>query len=332
MKLLSCLRQKVSLIDCAILLAFVGRLRVVLRVGEIKRALALSTSNPIREKDVVSNLYQQFNATNLNLQIKGVFRSIWSKVIRTSKKVEEDRVVTTLGPKGSLTDFAFGIKDNRIKSFFFQALEEAPFLLGKSDMILVPIQNNSSGLVEPCNILIERLDGYACGGVEVKIKHHLPLSFGASNKKLGWGLSTQKYALQQCALWLVNAGRIRIGSCSTAEARMWSNWIGGLSAVSPKKHKKVEVCSYATNRTAFLAVASDQIFHQQNKNRIVRTPNSQNRRFLIWDVVSLIRDEHLRLNCSSLSDKLNGIFWVGSWVPYPKQNRVLRYDRTASVY
>ncbi|AGO28242.1 chorismate mutase/prephenate dehydratase [Candidatus Tremblaya phenacola PAVE] len=318
MKLLGCLRQEVSLLDCAILLAFVGRLRVVLRVGEVKRALALPTNNPKREVDVVSNLHQQFNATNLNLQVKKVLQGIWSQIIRTSKKVEEDCVVTTLGPKGSLTDFVFSFGNNKMKSFFFWALEEAPFLLGKSDIVLIPFQNSSSGLVNPCNIMTEKLVGSDCGGREVRIKHHLPLSFGTSTKKLGWKFGTQKYALQQCALWLVNAGHTRIGFNSTAEAQRWSNWVDGLSAVNAKDPKKAEVCSYVSNRTVFLAVTAnskDWNIQHQNNSRIVRTPNSQNRAFLIWSFVLLIRKKRFRLNCSSLSDKLDGIFWVGSWGP-----------------
>ena len=235
----------------------VHRMRIATKVGEIKRALGLPILNPKREKAVFSGLQDQINRLDPQPISFGDLKSIWLETIKISKKLENDKTLSFLGPHGShsgSSELHDGI--SCWKGMPFRTLSESFHQIGRTDLVLLPVENNYSG---PLMTTIRLISG-AEVGISKVLSGSIRQTLAGQHQhdRPEPNLLVQSHALKQCLVWANQIGCSKKTMPSTAKATIIVRFCDAMAFSNPKTKQllwpanQAQVKSSNNNRTKFL--------------------------------------------------------------------------------
>lgn len=149
MKTLDDCRQAIDAIDDEMLKLLNERMKVVERVGEIKKESGGAIYRPEREKAIIERLELQSKASGGALN-KSAIEAIFLEIFAVSRNLEHPEKIAYLGPEGTFTHQAaesrFGAMSDYISvssiQSVFKTLESKRAKFG-----VVPIENSKDGIV-----------------------------------------------------------------------------------------------------------------------------------------------------------------------------------------
>ncbi|WP_457746716.1 prephenate dehydratase [Sulfurimonas sp.] len=182
MKTLDDCRVEIDKIDNEVLALLNKRMKVVERVGEIKKDSGGAIYRPEREKAIIERLVT-LNAEIDGLLNKSAIEAIYLEIFAVARNLELPERIAYLGPEGSFTHQAaesrFGamsdyVSLNSIESVF-KTLEAKRAKFG-----VVPIENSRDGIVG------ETLDLLSKSSVKIVAELYMPIhvAFATKAKKL----------------------------------------------------------------------------------------------------------------------------------------------------
>ncbi len=175
------------------------RAALALEVGEVKRAEGSVVFRPEREAQVIHEL-QQRNAGPIKAD--GISH-IWREIMSCCRALEARQRVAYLGPAGTFSEQAavqfFGSSIDHVPCASFDEVFHAA-TSGRADFGVVPIENNTEGVVARSMDLLLNTPLHIVGEVSLLVRHHLLRS---SNSMDGIEVVlAHPQALAQCHQWL----------------------------------------------------------------------------------------------------------------------------------
>ncbi len=182
MKTLDECRVAIDAIDNEMLELLNERMRVVERVGEIKKETGGAIYRPEREKAIIDRL-NRLNEEQRGLLNKSAIEAIFLEIFAVARNLELPERVAYLGPEGSFTHQAaesrFGAMSDYLSlnsiASVFKTLEAK-----RAKFAVVPIENSRDGIVG------ETLDLLAKSSVKIVAELYMPIhiSFATKAQKL----------------------------------------------------------------------------------------------------------------------------------------------------
>jgi len=196
---LSQLRVEIDTVDRELLKLLNQRAALANEVGDIKRAEGSTVFRPDREAQVINGL-QQANSGPLKGQNVA---TIWREIMSACRALEAPQRVAYLGPAGTFSEQA-------AVQFFGSSIEHVPCVsldevfqaatAGTADFGVVPVENNSEGVVTRSLDLLLQSPLHIIGETSLLVRHHL-LRRAASTEGVQAVLAHPQ-ALAQCQNWL----------------------------------------------------------------------------------------------------------------------------------
>lgn len=225
------LRKEIDKIDDEMLELLNKRSRIVLEVGNIKRAGKVKFYRPDRELQILGRLTVQNKGPFPNDALKSIYREILS----ASLSLEEPLKVTCLGPLATFTHLAalrhFGssaafVPVDSIKKVF-ENVET-----GKAEYGVVPIENSNEGVVSYTLDMFTDSDLKVVAEIILEVAHNL-LSRQTNKLKIK-RIYSHPQALAQCRGWLESnmPGIITKECTSTAKAAELAARENGAAAIA----------------------------------------------------------------------------------------------------
>ncbi len=262
---LSKLRQKIDVIDSALVALLNKRAHVSLEIGKAKVKTGKSVYSPERERQVI----ERVRSLNKGPMAPGAFEAIYREIMSSSLSLEKPLRIAYLGAEGSNSHSAavkkFGSQLDYVGcssiAEVFQRVEHAD-----CDHGIVPIENSVEGTVTPTADLLVDSDLQVCAQLTLKISYAF-LAKGASDKIRK--VYSNPQVLAQCRNWLlVNLppDRVKeISVASTTDAAMAAAREKGAAALAPiecariygLKALKNNVQDIAHNSTRFFVIARE---------------------------------------------------------------------------
>lgn len=182
MKTLDECREAIDKLDNELLQLLNKRMKVVERVGEIKKDTGAAVYRPEREKAIIERL-AKLNIEEDGLLNKSAIEAIFLEIFAVSRNLELPERIAYLGPEGSFTHQAaesrFGAMSDYLSlnsiASVFKTLES-----GRAKFGVVPIENSRDGIVG------ETLDLLAKSSVKIVAELYMPIhmSFATKVEKL----------------------------------------------------------------------------------------------------------------------------------------------------
>ncbi len=196
---LSQLRVEIDRVDRELLKLLNQRAALANEVGDIKRAEGSPVFRPEREAQVINGL-QRANPGPLKGQN---IATIWREIMSACRALEAPQRVAYLGPAGTFSEQA-------AVQFFGSSIEHVPCVsldevfqaatAGTADFGVVPVENNSEGVVTRSLDLLLQSPLHIIGETSLLVRHHL-LRRAASIEGVAAVLAHPQ-ALAQCQNWL----------------------------------------------------------------------------------------------------------------------------------
>ena len=175
-------REEIDKIDNEMLKLLNKRMKVVQRVGEIKKDTGGAIYRPEREKAIIDRLVT-LNEKEGGLLNKSAIEAIFLEIFAVARNLELPERIAYLGPEGSFTHQAaesrFGAMSDYLSlnsiASVFKTLET-----GRAKFGIVPIENSRDGIVG------ETLDLLAKSSVKIVAELYMPIhmSFATKAEKL----------------------------------------------------------------------------------------------------------------------------------------------------
>ncbi len=193
------LRRSIDAIDSDLLELLNRRARVVLEVGELKKAEGSPVFRPERERQIVASLQARNSGPLLGESIG----PIWREIMSAARKLEGGQRVAYLGPAGTFSEQA-------ARDYFGSALESVPCVnidevfraaaSGAAQFGVVPIENSTEGVVARTLDLLRDSPLSIVGEVSLWVRHNLL----ATQTDLSQVMAVHAHpqALAQCQAWL----------------------------------------------------------------------------------------------------------------------------------
>lgn len=280
-KNLSQLRNAIDEVDRELLALLNRRAGFANEVGELKRAEGSAVFRPEREAQVI-NALQTANPGPL----KGEnVATIWREIMSACRALEAPQRVAYLGPAGTFSEQAalqfFGSSIEHVPCVNFDEVFHAA-TAGTADFGVVPVENNSEGVVTRSLDLLLQSPLHIVGEVSLLVRHHL-LRRSKSLEAIEVVLAHPQ-ALAQCQGWLTkhlpNAERRAVSSNAEGARLAATNpaW-AGIASERAASEFGLYVAAHAIqddafNRTRFAVICLPQT---------LRAPQASGR-----DCVSLI--------------------------------------------
>ncbi len=182
MKTLDDCREAIDAIDNEMLTLLNKRMKVVERVGEIKKETGGAIYRPEREKAIIDRLVS-LNQKEGGLLNKSAIEAIFLEIFAVARNLELPERIAYLGPEGSFTHQAaesrFGAMSDYLSlnsiASVFKTLEA-----GRAKFGVVPIENSRDGIVG------ETLDLLAKSSMKIVAELYMPIhmSFATKVEKL----------------------------------------------------------------------------------------------------------------------------------------------------
>ncbi len=193
------LRKKIDEIDDRIIDLLNERARVVIEVGEIKKAEKIEFHSPNREREILERLTRR----NTGPFPENTLRALYREILSSSLSLERPLKVAYLGPRATFThqavmqQFGLAAQDVPVENIrdVFSEVER-----GRADYGVVPIENTTSGAV------IYTLDMFIDSELKITAEIMLEVSQYLLNKS-GRAADIKKIysispAAAQCRQWL----------------------------------------------------------------------------------------------------------------------------------
>ncbi|HMA09263.1 MAG TPA: prephenate dehydratase, partial [Ramlibacter sp.] len=168
-------------------------------VGEIKRAEGSPVFRPEREAQVINGLEESNPGPLKNANVA----TIWREIMSACRALESPQRVAYLGPAGTFSEQA-------AVQFFGSSIEHVPCVsldevfqaaaAGTADFGVVPVENNSEGVVTRSLDLLLQSPLHIVGEISLLVRHHL-LRLTSSVAGIEVVLAHPQ-ALAQCQSWL----------------------------------------------------------------------------------------------------------------------------------
>ncbi|MDR0665017.1 MAG: chorismate mutase [Helicobacteraceae bacterium] len=251
------IRTRIDAIDDNLLTLLEERMGLVKLIGEIKKMDCANIYRPAREKEILSRL-----AKHKGLLSKAAIEAIFYEIFAVSRLLERSERVAFLGPVGSFTHQAaesrFGATSDYLSmqsiGAVFAAVESSGAKYG-----VVPIYNNTSGLVGDTIDRLEQSPVLIVGDMELAIHHCL----AAKTDKLSAieRIYSKDAAFGQCGEFLRGYGLEHIEHIpieSTAKAARFAS----------EDEKSAAICSHIAAKLNNLPILFDNIQDSgENKTR-----------------------------------------------------------------
>ncbi len=260
------LRVRIDAVDVQLLGLLNQRAALAGEVGEIKRAEGSAVFRPEREAQVIGGL-QSANPGPLKAQHVA---TIWREVMSACRALEAPQRVAYLGPAGTFSEQAalqfFGASIEHIPCANFDQVFHAASS-GAADFGVVPVENNSEGVVTRSLDLLLHSPLHIVGEVSLLIRHHL-LRQSDSLADIE-AIYAHPQALAQCQAWLsthLPQAERRAASSNAEGARLASTnpaW-AGIASERAATEFGLHIAAHAIqddafNRTRFAVVCLPQV-------------------------------------------------------------------------
>ena len=193
------LRTAIDEADRDLLVLLNRRAAFANEVGALKRGEGSPVFRPEREAHVINSL-QAANAGPLK---SGNVATIWREIMSACRALEAPQRVAYLGPAGTFSEQAavqfFGSSIEHIPCVNFDEVFHAA-TAGTADFGVVPVENNSEGVVTRSLDLLLQSPLHIVGEVSLLVRHHL-LRLSNSLEGIDVVLAHPQ-ALAQCQAWL----------------------------------------------------------------------------------------------------------------------------------
>lgn len=233
------LRRQLDELDQKLIELLVERMGLSTRVGEAKRAADEGglMVDPAREEELIRRL-QEIAGERLP---PALIRQIWREIISESVRLQQELVVSYLGPPGTFSHAAalahFGSSATHVAQESVAACLDA-VRQGQSELAIVPYDNSTEGAVGQTFDLLRDTALVACGEMQLRIEQNLLGSSGQRIEELETVYShPQSFA--QCRKWInANLRGVALIDCASnaaaaaqaSKAKAASAAIGGLEA------------------------------------------------------------------------------------------------------
>ena len=264
-KNLATLRVEIDAVDRELLTLMNRRAALAHEVGELKRADAAPVFRPEREAQVISGL----QAGNPGPLKNSNVATLWREIMSACRALEAPQRVAYLGPAGTFSEQAalqfFGSSIEHVPCVNFDEVFHAA-AAGTADFGVVPVENNSEGVVTRSLDLLLHSPLHIVGEVSLLVRHHL-LRLSNSLEDIEVVLAHPQ-ALAQCQGWLAkhqpraerravssNAEGARLAATNPAWAGIASERAGGEFGLHIAAHA---IQDDAFNRTRFAVICLPQ--------------------------------------------------------------------------
>ncbi len=199
---LETLRARIDELDGEIVERLNERARVVIGVGEAKRATGVSTYVPDRERAVLDRV-TELNAGPLSAK---TIRAIYREMMSGSLKLERLPRIAFLGPEGSFSHLAAVRKFG--SSVEYEALGHIAACFdeierGRVDLALVPVENSlGGGIVDTLDAFVGR-EVVVCAEINLAVHHYL---LGSGPLERVERIHSKPEVFSQCQRWLTETG------------------------------------------------------------------------------------------------------------------------------
>jgi len=263
---LSDLRVEIDAIDRELLKLLNRRAALANEVGEIKRTEGSPVYRPEREAQVINGLEQANTGPLKNSNVA----TIWREIMSACRALEAPHRVAYLGPSGTFSEQAsvqfFGASINHVPCVSLDEVFQAA-TAGTADFGVVPVENNSEGVVTRSLDLLLQSPLHIVGEISLLVRHHL-LRLEASTEGIQVVLAHPQ-ALAQCQNWLnkhlpdaerravaSNAEGARLASTSAAWAAIAGERAGSTFGLHVAAHA---IQDDPFNRTRFAVICLPQV-------------------------------------------------------------------------
>ena len=166
------LRTRIDAVDGRMLALLNERAELVVEVGKVKHAEGSPVFRPEREAEVIRRL-QASSAGPFTS--KGV-ATVWREIMSACRALEAVQRVAYLGPTGTFSEQAalqfFGSSIKHVPCVSFDEVFHAA-ASGRADFGVVPVENNTEGVVTRSLDLLLHSPLHIVGEVSLLIRHHL---------------------------------------------------------------------------------------------------------------------------------------------------------------
>jgi chorismate mutase/prephenate dehydratase len=263
---LSRLRAEIDAVDRQLLELLNQRAALANEVGEIKRAEGSPVFRPEREAQVISGLQDSNPGPLKNANVA----TIWREIMSACRALEAPQRVAYLGPAGTFSEQAavgfFGSTIEHVPCVSFDEVFHAA-TAGTADFGVVPVENNSEGVVTRSLDLLLQSPLHIVGEISLLVRHQL-LRLSNSIEGIEVVLAHPQ-ALAQCQSWLnkhlptaerravpSNAEGARLAASSPTWAAIGSERAGGMFGLHVAAHA---IQDDPFNRTRFAVVCLPQV-------------------------------------------------------------------------
>src|SRR6185369_15052984 len=193
------LRAEIDSVDSEVLRLLNRRAALANQVGEIKRAEGSTVFRAEREAQVINGL----EAANPGPLKNANVATIWREIMSACRALESPQRVAYLGPAGTFSEQAsvqfFGSSIEHVPCVNFDEVFHAA-TAGTADFGVVPVENNSEGVVTRSLDLLLNSPLHIVGEISLLVRHHL-LRLPNSLEGIEVVLAHPQ-ALAQCQGWL----------------------------------------------------------------------------------------------------------------------------------
>jgi chorismate mutase/prephenate dehydratase len=193
------LRKQIDVLDIQLLDLLNRRAALALDVGEVKRAEGSVVFRPEREAQVIRDL----QARNPGPIKSDGIAHVWREIMSSCRALEARQRVAYLGPAGTFSEQAavqfFGSSIDHVACANFDEVFHAA-TSGRADFGVVPIENNTEGVVARSMDLLLNTPLHIVGEVSLLVRHHLMrLEHTLDGVEV---VLAHPQALAQCHQWL----------------------------------------------------------------------------------------------------------------------------------
>ena len=193
------LRQRIDALDRELLALLNRRMQVVVEVGELKKSEGSPVFRPEREAQVIDGL-KAINAGPLKNESVA---PIWREIMSASRALETPTRVAFLGPAGTFSEEAalgyFGSSIVKVPCASFDEVVRAT-TAGAADFGLVPVENNTEGVVARSLDLFLTMPLFIIGETSLLVRHNLLRK--RNDRAAITAVCAHPQALAQCHGWL----------------------------------------------------------------------------------------------------------------------------------
>ena len=228
---LSELRREVDKIDKQLLSLVNQRAKLVVRIGEVKRASGTLAYDPNREQKIVATLA----SANKGPLGDSVVSSVFREIISGCRDLAAPSRIAYLGPEFSYSHSAaiqrFGgsalLAPVGTIATVFQEVAS-----GEADFGLVPMENSTDGRIADTLTMFTRTPVRICGEVQMRIHHNL---LGRCQRSQVTDVFSKPQALSQCRDWLAKhlpQAQLHESASTTAAAEIAAKKKGAAAVAS----------------------------------------------------------------------------------------------------